>query len=107
MKTIDCVLRPNTLTLGTDLATPMRYASAYLQDKARRDPDSPTGRVKTGIIFETDGTPQSGTGDDGNAPFTCQAAFDAAQAAKTAGSEVFTIVFLPTSNSDIDENEVP
>ena len=105
VKTIDCVLRPNTLTLGTDLATPMRYASAYLQAKARRDPDAPNGRVKTGIIFETDGTPQSGTGDDGNAPFTCQAAFDAAQAAKAAGTEVFTIVFLPTSNSDIEETK--
>ncbi len=48
--------------------------------------------VTTGIIFETDGTPQTQN-------YTCQQAQTAASAAKAAGIEVFTIGFFATNNA--------
>lgn len=86
VRSIDCILRPNALTRGTDLATPMDFAWRYLTANVRHDPD--TGDpVTTGIIFETDGRPQL-------YDFSCAAANAAATAAKNAGVEVFTIAFV-------------
>ena len=78
VKTINCV-QPGHLYNGTDLATPMDFAWKYLRDNARAG-------VKTGIIFETDGTPQTQN-------YTCAQATTAANAAKAAGVEVFMIGF--------------
>ena len=89
---IGCVLSPNALTQGTDQASPFLFATAYLVGNGL--PALPAhGRpgVTTGIIFETDGTPQTTN-------FTCQQAQTAATAAKAAGIEVFTIGFF-ASNS--------
>ena len=80
---IECV-QPGHLYAGTDLATPMEFAWKYLRDYARPG-------VKTGIIFETDGTPQTSN-------YTCAQATTAANAAKAAGVEVFTIGFSLTSS---------
>ena len=78
VRTINCV-QPGHLYAGTDLATPMDFAWKYLRDHARAG-------VKTGIIFETDGTPQTSN-------YTCAQATAAANAAKASGVEVFTIGF--------------
>lgn len=78
VRTINCV-QPGHLFTGTDLATPIEFAWQYLRDHARPN-------VKTGIIFETDGTPQTQN-------YTCAQATAAANAAKAAGIEVFTIGF--------------
>ena len=83
VKTINCV-QPGHLYNGTDLATPMDFAWKYLRDNARAG-------VKTGIIFETDGTPQTSN-------YTCAQATTAANAAKASGVEVFTIGFSLEAN---------
>jgi IPT/TIG domain/Putative Flp pilus-assembly TadE/G-like/von Willebrand factor type A domain len=73
--------------VGTNLATPLEMAKAYLQAHGRPG-------VKQGIILETDGTPehnpgQTGVGDWNN--FTCSAVSAAANDVKNAGIELFTI----------------
>lgn len=68
---------------GTNLETPIMMAQRYLATYGRPG-------VKKGIILETDGTPQAG---DGSAHYTCNAANNAATAAKAAGIEIFTIGF--------------
>jgi hypothetical protein len=89
-RTIGCVLSPNALTQGTDQASPFLFATAYLVGTPLTPAHGRPG-VTTGIIFETDGTPQTTN-------FTCQQAQTAATAAKAAGIEVFTIGFF-ASNS--------
>jgi hypothetical protein len=89
-QTIGCVLPPNGLTQGTDQASPFDFAKAYLVGTSLTPAHGRPG-VTTGIIFETDGTPQTTN-------FTCQQAQTAATAAKAAGIEVFTIGFF-ASNS--------
>jgi len=76
----------NLSSTGTNLATPMAMAQAYLQTYGRPG-------VKKGIIFETDGTPNynGSSGDPGN--YTCAQALANADAAKAAGIEIFTIGF--------------
>ncbi len=70
---------------GTNLATPFDMARVYLQNHGRPG-------VKQGIIFETDGEPNyNGTQDPTN--YTCAASRAAAQRAKDAGIEIFTIGF--------------
>lgn len=82
VKAINCF---NTSSTGTNLSTPMKKAKEYVLANGRAG-------VKKGIIFMTDGTPNfsgAGTASD----YTCLAAFNEAQAAKTAGIEIFTIGF--------------
>jgi hypothetical protein len=76
----------NLSSTGTNLATPMAMAQAYLQTYGRPG-------IKKGIIFETDGTPNynGSSGDPGN--YTCSQALTNANAAKAAGIEIFTIGF--------------
>jgi hypothetical protein len=76
----------NLSSTGTNLATPMAMAQAYLQAYGRPG-------VKWGIIFETDGTPNynGSSGDPGN--YTCAQALTNAANAKAAGIEIFTIGF--------------
>ena len=82
-KAIDCFQLSST---GTNLATPMRMAHAYLEAYGRPG-------VKQGIIFESDGTPNyNGNSGDAN-NYTCGEALDAAADAKAAGIEIFTIGF--------------
>lgn len=82
VKAIACF---NTSGTGTNLSTPIKMAKNYLLANGRPG-------VRKGIIFETDGTPNfNGAGNA--ADFTCQAAFNEAAAAKTAGIEIFTIGF--------------
>ena len=70
---------------GTNLATPLDMARVYLQNNGRPG-------VKQGIIFETDGEPNyNGTLDPVN--YTCSASRAAADRAKAAGIEIFTIGF--------------
>ncbi len=83
-KAIGCVLPPNDLYNGTDQASPFDFARRYLLDHGRAG-------VPTGIIFETDGTPQLQN-------YTCQQAQTAASAAKASGIEVYVIGFF-ASNS--------
>ncbi len=83
-KAIGCVLPPNDMYLGTDQASPFDFARRYLLDHSRAG-------VPTGIIFETDGTPQTQN-------YTCQQAQTAASAAKASGIEVYVIGFF-ASNS--------
>lgn len=82
-KAIACFQLSST---GTNLATPMRMAHAYLEAYGRPG-------VKKGIIFESDGTPNynGSSGDPNN--YTCTEALDAAADAKAAGIEIFTIGF--------------
>jgi hypothetical protein len=88
-KTIGCVLPPNGLTQGTDQASPFDYARAYLVGTSLT-PAHARPTVTTGIIFETDGTPQTTN-------FTCQQAQTAAAKAKAAGIEVFTIGYFASN----------
>jgi hypothetical protein len=82
VKAIRCF---DTSGTGTNLSTPVKMAKQYLLAHGRPG-------VKKGIILETDGTPNyNGAGNASD--FTCQAAFNEAQAAKTAGIEIFTIGF--------------
>jgi hypothetical protein len=91
VKTIGCVLPPNALYNGTDQASPFDFGWRYLRDNARLDPKT-GNRVKTGIIFETDGTPQLQN-------YTCQQAQTAASAAKAFGAEVYTIGFFASNQA--------
>jgi hypothetical protein len=100
VKAINCFDHPGGT--GTNLATPIAMASAYLQQYGRPN-------VKWGILFETDGEPSYGsTGDPGN--YTCAAAVSAANAAKSvtnaAGTaiEVFTVGFLAGSDPDCPDS---
>ncbi len=85
VRAIDCFQLSGT---GTNLATPMAMAREYLKKYGRTDP-----KVKKGIIFETDGTPNYNgwTGDSQN--YTCAQAKTEAGLAKAAGIEIFTIGF--------------
>ena len=76
MAAINCFDNPGGT--GTNLATPMQMATAYLQTYGR-----PT--AKWGIILETDGQPNYGVGDKDD--YTCAASDGAATAAKAAGSK--------------------
>ena len=73
-KTIGCVLPNNPLTNGTDQASPFDFATAYLLGTSASPRHARPG-VPTGIIFETDGTPQTNN-------YTCQQAQTAANTAK-------------------------
>jgi|GEM_PF-1297635 len=73
---------PNSGT-GTDLTDPMTMATYELLNNGRSG-------VRKGIIFETDGQPNTGTAAG---PNYCALASNAATAAKAAGIEVFTIGF--------------
>lgn len=87
---------------GTNLSTPIKMAQWYLDHYGRQG-------VTQGIILETDGHPQVGfeQGDQTttNAAYTCQAALDAATAAKAdttnspAGIQFFTIGYGVDSSS--------
>ncbi len=82
VKAINCF---DTSSTGTNLSTPVLQAKNYLLANGRPN-------AKKGIIIETDGSPNySGAGNA--ADYTCAAANTQAQAAKTAGIEVFTIGF--------------
>lgn len=81
VKAVACL---NTSGTGTNLATPIKMAKQYLQTYGRPG-------VKWGIVLETDGNPNYGTGTASN--YTCQQASTEATAAKTAGIEIFTIGF--------------
>jgi Flp pilus assembly protein TadG len=82
VKAIRCF---DTSSTGTNLSTPVKMARQYLLAHGRPG-------VKKGIILETDGNPNyNGAGNASD--FTCQAAFNEAQAAKTAAIEIFTIGF--------------
>ena len=85
VRAIDCFQLSGT---GTNLATPMAMAREYLKKYGRTDP-----KVKKGIIFETDGTPNynNWTGDPLN--YRCAQAKTEAGLAKAAGIEIFTIGF--------------
>ncbi len=85
---------------GTNLATPVAMAAAFLQAHGRPN-------VKWGILLETDGQPNYGsTGDPGN--YTCQAAVNNATAAKAitnadgARIELFTVGFGLDGSNDVD-----
>ena len=90
-KSIECI---SATTNGTNLATPIRMAQWWLDHYGRQG-------VPQGIILETDGHPQVGfeSADQTatNAEFTCQAAIDAATAAKgdttnsKDGIQIYTI----------------
>lgn len=87
VKAINCVTNSNLSSTGTNLSTPMDMARVYLQTFGRTDP-----KVKKGIIFETDGAPEyNNTGDPSN--YTCAAARAAADRAKAATIEIYTIGF--------------
>jgi hypothetical protein len=77
---------------GTNLATPMDMARAYLLANGRPG-------VRKGIIFETDGAPNynGSSGDSQN--YTCAQALTNAAAAKAANIEIFTIGFDVGSQS--------
>jgi hypothetical protein len=68
-KAVSCIV---SVTMGTNLDTPVRMAAYYLQTYGRPG-------VRKGIILETDGTPQAG---DGSAHYTCDQANAAATYAK-------------------------
>ena len=89
VKTLGCVLPPNALTSGTDQASPFDFAKQYLAG-APGYPGHARAGVTTGIIFETDGTPQTHN-------YTCLQAQTAANAAKAANIEVFTIGFFASN----------
>ena len=81
-KTIGCFDLSNT---GTNLSTPFDMARVYLQNNGRPG-------VKQGIIFETDGEPNyNQTQDQSN--YTCAESVAAANRAKAANIEIFTIGF--------------
>ena len=89
VKAINCFALSGT---GTNLATPMDMARAYLLANGRPG-------VKKGIIFETDGEPNYNgwTGDTSN--YTCAQAQVQADLAKAAGIEIFTIGYGVGSGS--------
>ncbi len=85
---------------GTNLATPVAMAAAYLQAYGRP-------HAKWGILLETDGQPSySNTGDPDN--YTCAAAMTAATSAKAItngdGSHIdlFTVGFGLDGANDVD-----
>jgi hypothetical protein len=98
-KSIECIWAS---TSGTNLSTPIKMAQWYLDHYGRPG-------VTQGIILETDGHPQVGfaSGDQTgtNSAYTCQAALDAANAAKADttnspdGIQFFTIGYGVDSSS--------
>lgn len=70
-------------SVGTNIARPMYMATEYLNTHGRPG-------VKRGIIIETDGDPQN-SGHGPASDYTTSGVLAAAQAAKDAGIEVFTI----------------
>lgn len=85
---------------GTNLATPLDMAVAYLAEHGRG------GDVRKGIIFESDGTPNhNNTPDPQN--YTCSAAIAAAQRAKDAGIEIFTIGYGGIATERCPDNSGP
>ena len=85
VKAINCVTSSNLSSTGTNLSTPLDMARVYLQTRGRPG-------VKQGIILETDGAPNyDNTGDPQN--YTCAATRSAADRAKAADIEIFTIGF--------------
>ncbi len=95
---INCFNNPGGT--GTNLATPVAMAAAYLQAYGRPN-------VTWGILLETDGQPSySNTGDPGN--YTCASAMAEATAAKAitnaGGShiELFTVGFGLDGANDVD-----
>jgi hypothetical protein len=99
VKSIVCISAQSN---GTNLSTPIRMAQWYLDHYGRAG-------VTQGIILETDGHPQVGfeSGDQTttNSAYTCQAAVDAAAAAKAdytnspLGIQIFTIGYGVDSSS--------
>jgi hypothetical protein len=79
----------NDLFMGTDQASPFDFATAYLKGNSAMAGHARSG-VPTGIIFETDGTPQTQN-------YTCAQAQAAATKAKNAGIEVFTIGYFASN----------
>ena len=84
---------------ATTLATPLNMATYYLTHSARSN-------AKKGIILETDGFPQYGS-EGSIADFTCQAAYDAAQSAKDAGIEIFTIGYGISTTQKCNDGNNP
>ena len=79
--------------VGTNLATPLQQALAYMQAHGRPN-------VKQGIILETDGTPEHNNGQTGVGPlsnFTCDTVTAAANAVKAAGIELYVIGYGVTA----------
>ena len=114
-KAIECT---TSFSDGTDLSTPIKMAQWYLDQYGRQG-------VTQGIILETDGHPQYGFGGstaqyqgqaDTSLAFTCQAAADAAAAAKADktnspdGIQIFTIGYgvisspCPTTTTTLSAN---
>ena len=99
VKSINCI---QAVSNGTNLTTPIKMAQWYLDHYGRPG-------VTQGIILETDGHPQVGfeSGDQTttNYAYTCQAAADAAAAAKADttnspdGIQFFTIGYGVDSSS--------
>lgn len=85
IKALNCF---NTSGTGTNLATPMRMATQFLQAYGRPG-------VRKGIIFETDGNPNyNGAGSGSSDPnYTCAQAAAEASSAKALGIEIYTIGF--------------
>jgi hypothetical protein len=82
----------STSGTGTDLATPMKMATYYLNTYGRPG-------VRKGIILETDGQPNAGPSAG---PNYCAQANTEASSAKTAGIEVFTIGFGLDGANDVN-----
>jgi hypothetical protein len=111
VKAINCI---SAASDGTDLATPIKMAQWYLDHYGRAG-------VTQGIIVETDGHPQYGFDSTNAQPgttaaHTCQAALDAATAAKADttndenGIQIFTIgygvdksVYCPTKATRVTD----
>jgi hypothetical protein len=99
VRSINCIQAHSN---GTNLTTPIKMAQWYLDHYGRLG-------VTQGIILETDGHPQVGfeSGDQTttNTAYTCQAALDAATAAKadttnsSDGIQIFTIGYGVDSSS--------
>ena len=94
-------LRPSAQRpdIGTDQASPFDYATAYLMGNSASPRHARPG-VPTGIIFETDGQPQTQN-------YTCQQAQTAASAAKAKGIEVFTIGFFASTPQEVTAPTAP
>ena len=84
---------PNSST-GTDLADPITMAAYELKNNGRAG-------VRKGIIFETDGQPNTAVG---SGPNYCALASAAATAAKAQNIEIFTIGFGLDAASGGDPN---
>ena len=98
VKAINCI---SASSMGTNLSTAIKMAQWYLDVYGRPN-------TIQGIILETDGQPQVGPGSNQpgtNPAFTCQAAYDAAAAAKADkthspdGIQFFTVGYGVTSSS--------